>query len=288
MSNNRLWILGAADVEMAAIEKLLTECGETFCFSVGPDGQHVHPGNAYKACDPSRESLHEYDHVVCVECALDCERDHDPLTLAHVDHHRPGDPGFGRPATDFLKASSIGQVLAFLCRHNIIMTTGYNSGRPYYERTADLARMPLIYIRDAMIIAAADHCLAAAYRGECPGVDPEELMVWRIAQRAAFQKRSVEDVMKDVLAARAVLRERAATANGVADMRDCPMPELPEAAVREGVAYLATVTDRDGRVKDVLGGHTTPELVQRWMDEQKAAGRETYGDPARGFAGAYR
>src|SRR5690606_4181877 len=28
--------------------------------------------------------------------------------------------------------------------------------------------------------AAADHCLAAAYRGECPGIDPNALMRWRV------------------------------------------------------------------------------------------------------------
>src|SRR5690606_27510283 len=27
---------------------------------------------------------------------------------------------------------------------------------------------------DIVYTAAADHCLAAAYRGECPGVDPDE------------------------------------------------------------------------------------------------------------------
>lgn len=54
-----------------------------------------------------------------------------------------------------------------------------------------------------------------------------------------------------------------------------------------GLAYLSTVTDRDGRIKDVLGGHTTPELVREWMAACKAEGREVYGDPVRGFAGAY-
>jgi hypothetical protein len=36
-----------------------------------------------------------------------------------------------------------------------------------------------------VLAAAADHCLAAAYRGECPGVDPDALMRWRVAPSGA-------------------------------------------------------------------------------------------------------
>ena len=39
--------------------------------------------------------------------------------------------------------------------------------------------------------AAADHCLGAAYQGLCPGVDPDELMQWRVESRAKFQDREV-------------------------------------------------------------------------------------------------
>src|SRR5690606_22285652 len=45
--------------------------------------------------------------------------------------------------------------------------------------------------------AAADHCLAAAYRGECPGVDPDALMRWRVAVRAAHQGRPVDELLDD-------------------------------------------------------------------------------------------
>lgn len=67
------------------------------------------------------------------------------------------------------------------------------------------------------------------------------------------------------------------------------VPELPEAAAQEGVAYLATVTDRDGREKVILGGCTTPEMVRAFMREWAPAQGLTgvYGDPARGFAGGY-
>jgi hypothetical protein len=56
------------------------------------------------------------------------------------------------------------------------------------------------------LIAAADHCLAAAYRRECPGVDPDALMHWRAASRAAFQRRNLADVLADVEQARKAIR----------------------------------------------------------------------------------
>src|SRR5690606_39073597 len=65
--------------------------------------------------------------------------------------------------------------------------------------------------------------------------------------------------------------------------------ELPEAAAREGVAFLSLVTNRDGRRKVVLGGYTKPETVRAFMTEWgPALGLvDIYGDPARGFAGGY-
>src|SRR5690606_24913959 len=71
----------------------------------------------------------------------------------------------------------------------------------YFEPWVALIPSPLI------LAAAADHCLAAAYAGECPGVDPDALMVWRAETRAAFQGRSPDDILADVERARQALRE---------------------------------------------------------------------------------
>jgi hypothetical protein len=40
-----------------------------------------------------------------------------------------------------------------------------------------------------LLVAAADHCLAAAYAGRCPGVDPDDLAAHRIRERAAWLAR---------------------------------------------------------------------------------------------------
>jgi hypothetical protein len=202
--------------------------------------------------------------------------------------------------------------------------------------------------REVMMIAASDHCLAAAYRGECPGVDPDELMRWRVETRAAFQGRATAEVLADVDRAREALRaapieilgaeidpesrepdpyhpitcrdvrafrcwERREVDEGgemtaVLETRVAPsdpwdrsalaargeiswpqpIPELPEAAVREGICFLSVVTDRDSR-KKVVCQSGSPDQIRAFLDNWAPAHGliDTYGDPARGFAGGY-
>jgi hypothetical protein len=313
--SNRLWVLGAADPEMAAIEKLLLECGESFAYAIGPDGQRVHSGNAYRAIGavtPAGEFRDGFTgtQLVCVECAVALRADHNPAPIV-IDHHRPGDPGYGRPPEEFLAASSIGQVLDELVRLDILVPhcdpAGWHVGGE--------ARSTGISWVAAAMTAAADHCLAAAYRGECPGVDPDALMRWRVASRAAHQGRTEEEVLADVETARRMLRESAGSGGcprcggwggcigempphgddetchagpyRLADLRGESIPELPEAAAREGIPFLASVRDRDGREKVVLQC-ATPELVERFLAGELVPGLvDMYGDPARGFAGGY-
>lgn len=309
MARTRLWILGAADPEMALIERLLIEAGECVGHALDATGERVHPGSAYRGvahryvtdCGPAGEPETWY----LVECDVPI-----PPTahLVRIDHHREGDPGYGRPPAEFFDAASVGQVWKVL--------------HP--------ATTPPI---EVLLAAAADHCLGAAYRGECPGVDPDTLMRWRAETRAAHQGRSVEDLLDDIaetyeevmaadvgylLYVEEVCTDRDCGCGGathprpvaetmVVDFRWRQLPELPEAALRAGVAYLATAQDRDGRWKVVLGGATpltvraflgklTPAEEARYVDEDCAPARgfvpahglvDSYGDPARGFAGAY-
>lgn len=320
--SNLLFALGASDPEMQTVEQLLTECGVPFAYAVDSSGNRVHPGNAYRAVD-----LHWPDgsgngpawgavtHLV--ECgAIAGAAVRDDVTV--IDHHRPGDPGYGKGPEDFLAASSIGQTVAILadvCRRaneHRAMTGeqlpadgwwdiygwgacprvipdgsdfSYEGGRWIVRGFAGNH----IALRDKIVLAAAaDHCLAAAYRGGCPGVDPDDLMRWRVESRAAFQGRDVAEVLADIESARQALRD--AVKHGsppYADLRGRSIPELPEAACREGIPFLSSVTDRGGRQKVVLqaapaglvevflAGHVVPGLV------------DLYGDPARGFAGGY-
>jgi hypothetical protein len=141
------------------------------------------------------------------------------------------------------------------------------------------------------MVAAADHCLEAAYRGRCPGVDPDALMRWRAESRAAFQKRSVEDVLVDIEVARRILRagmsDEGSRDGCFRDLRGEQIPELPEAACREGIPFLSTVRDRDGREKVVLQA-APPDLVRRFLAGEIVSGLcDYYGSPERGLAGGY-
>jgi len=321
MSQN-LFVLGAADPEMAAIVRVLTALSLPMAYAAaqGKDGvvAPVHPGNAYRASHvltpggsvlllgPAPDGSEGYidQPWVAVECALPGA----PSPVKVIDHHRPGDPGYGKPPEEYLEASSIGQLAALLS----------NPGEPYAWQGQSLNLAGWIdKVLGAMVaryVAAADHCLAHAYQGKCPGVDPDVLMDWRVRERAVFQKRSIEAVMADIKEARLQIRGAAVRQGAVSWVdpqsgapcdygegatevwdksvlldwtKSETIPELPEAAIREGVAYLATVKDPDGRQKEVLGGCTTSEMVQKWMEARRGEGREVYGDPARGFAGAY-
>ena len=289
--SNYLFVLGAPDPEMAAIENLLRECGQISIQAV-VDGARVRPGNAYKY-SVSRGQLAEggFGETMASGATLvfvECGADPLPPNSIRVDHHRPGDPGHGKPPEDFLSASSLGQVLEILgyrasVAEDSARRWGCIAGSPAeqagWERGDEWA-----------MTAAADHCLAAAYRGECPGIDPQALRVWRIKSRAEFQGRSELEILADVERAESALKSAPRIEIGgveVADLRGPVIPELPEAATYLGIAYLASIAERDGREKVVVSGSELMlrEFISSWAHAQGLTG--IYGDPVRGFAGAY-
>jgi hypothetical protein len=366
--SSTLFILGAPDPEMELIEKL-APASRAMIGHASVDGVRVHPGNAYRAdgfipAGPV-ESFGRIDRVVTVECGAATGRwfpaiDEPEAEVIAVDHHRPGDPGYGRPPEEFLGASSVGQVFRILTDHATYPTTlprglelvhdvggaglGYVHFGPHWGRDVrgrwanvigishpgdeyagiDPSEGRAVIVPDEIVLAAAaDHCLAHAYAGRCPGVDPEALMRWRAESRAAFQKRSIGEVLADVAAAREVLRaapkvllwqeavptygdgfdssdystytaenlrrRTAYVCHEVSDLRGRHVPELPEASAREGIAFLADgLPDRDGRMKVVIQS-APPETVRAFLEHWAPANRlvDTYGDPARGFAGGY-
>jgi hypothetical protein len=239
--------------------------------------------------------------IILVECGLDPTIDWTGLDnpaqvgcaaiVARIDHHRPGDPGYGKPPAEFLAASSIGQALTLL--NGRVRYTKYDQWISGHDGC------PASSIPTAIVLAAAaDHCLEAAYRGLCPGVDPDALMQFRAEQRAAFRKAPVDQVLAEIETARARLRASNAhvyedDGDGIigtyADLRGESIPELPEAACREGIPFLADQNDRNGRKKVVLmAAPQGSDLVQRFMAGEIVPGlTDYYGDPARGFAGGY-
>jgi len=198
-----------------------------------------------------------------------------PKAVVIVDHHSPGDPGYGEPPEHYWSASSLGQTWRALVGLGLIKPG---------------ARLP----RDYALAAASDHCPRDAYQGRCPGIDPEELMRWRIAVRAEFQGREPEDIQADVVRAMDVIQSAPELHIGasvrVRDLRKMGwVPEAPEAALRLGTAILGAHIDRHSGRKKINLLAATPEQVRVFMQQWGGARlHDLYGDPARGFAGGYR
>src|SRR5690606_34536203 len=114
MITDCIWVLGAPDPEMEMIERLLVDAGEHVEYAtVWRDGgrRRVTPAEAYApdvAIGDGLRGLRATAYMV--ECA--------PAVLVgssiegidwagvaiKIDHHRPGDPGYGRPPAEFLPA----------------------------------------------------------------------------------------------------------------------------------------------------------------------------------------
>jgi len=143
-----VFVLGAQDPEMREIAHVLRMTKRGYVHAAkermrvssrtayDADGvvKLVRGGRATGAVLPPR------DPAVFVECTV---RGHVPLL--RVDHHHPGDPGYPMPPQRYVEGASIGQTLALL----------------------EMEPTPT-----QRLLAAADHCLTAAYQGQCPQVDP--------------------------------------------------------------------------------------------------------------------
>lgn len=335
MSGNRRWILPGDDPEALAIRDLLTECGEDFRHALDAEGCGVTPRTAYHADVPDLEGV---ETIYRVECSWP-GADVDPRVVV-IDHHNEGDPGFGLPPDLFLEASSLGQVIAVLAadalppearRSSEPGVRGWNAvivGRGYGVGTFGLhangfwwvaTQWPgsgLMIPTDLVLTAAADHCLAAAYRNRCPGVtrcDIEEFRVRQLCHASRASSRGetrTEDQVresirraKDALLTAPVIRLSDGVPEGPIgrnyEVRDCrgPMiPDLPEAAMILGLGYLAGgVPLREGdRAKVVVGGcgfgsapgmYPVEAFLGGWAQANGLTG--IYGDPTRGFAGGY-
>ncbi len=98
-NTNTLFVLGAGDPEMEAIEAALKASEVSYVYATN-NGGRCHPGSAYRA-DPVDGATH------WVECA--------PIGgKSDFDHHNPGDRGYGVGPEGFFEASSLGQVLNWL------------------------------------------------------------------------------------------------------------------------------------------------------------------------------
>jgi len=270
-----LVIFGGPDAEEAAARRVARDAGCSLATATA-GGVRVSAGTAYKAdgFNLDEGDLDEVAEAIIFECAP-AATESLPV-VARCDHHNPGDPGWNKGASQYWEASSLGQLCTYLG----------------VEPTDELR-----------LVAAGDHCPADAYAGRCPGIDPATFGEFRIAGKVAFyatnprtaEKSDAKKIRMAIADAGEKLAVAPLTKSGVRDLRDAGfIDELPEAALASGAAYMAAIpdTDRDrqptGNTKIVLGGHTTPEIVERfmaWANTLPNRIGDAYGNPVRGFAG---
>lgn len=249
---NDFFVLGAPDHEMQEIARVCREAGLPYGYAtVG--GAVVHSHEAYQATGAT-SLVPRGARIVCVECRV--------IGLPSdviIDHHQPGDPGFGMSPERYLEGSSLGQFLALL-------------GIAPTQRQR--------------VIAAADHCLTAAYRGDCPGVTPDELREFREETRSRARGISRDELSRQIQVAAGALHSAPKIRLADTDVAwmEAPPNEVSEASARLGMPYVYLRQQDDGRTK--AGIRSAPaDVVQAWLE--RCGLQSTYGDPQRGFAGGY-
>lgn len=263
-SERPLIILGADDPEMVEIVRKLTDVGhEHVHATIG--GERVGPGNAYMADNPlpSRRDL------VFVECGI-------PGVTPDVviDHHREGDPGYHFGPKFYWPASSLGQIVTLL---------------------------ELEHTHPDRVLAAYDHCFAAALKDDCPGIDPQDIMELRIRNlsRAHDVSELVICDLADYYVRRIKEADEVLIGDGyVKDLRSLDLGigyslqnlTMGLAQALMGVPLIVTETNpgSDGRKKVTIDSDEPAQIeafMRTWAPSQGLVA--IYGVPKRGYAGAY-
>ena len=291
--NSLVFVLGAADPEMQAIElaiehicqQLGVRANVQYAAFVGADGtvNRCHGGVAYKAthlldsweliCNGLDSAISTTIPAGRTPIWIECEHVGSVRSGHVIDHHRAGDPGYGLPPSQFWEASSIGQIYAL-----------------FLENGVDLQLCAAAFGEDRFLIAASDHCPGHAFAGKCPGVDIPALKAMRAANSAAFNKMDPETWIQVVDASIAKLQasprgELAGHVYAIAS-EDIALGNHAQLISGLPMEYTMPGSPRDPRVKvGLLGGE--PELVAAWMASKASQLTDIYGDPARGYAGGY-
>ena len=184
----RIFLLGAKDPEMDAIEKILQENGQKYIYA-SIDGERCHPGNSYVSDHfytdnnsyLASNDLGKYNSIVYIECNTVKEY----KNTVYIDHHKEGDYGYDMDHKDFLEASSIGQLIKYLIEDSSFKgeskdfyMRSFLDGFLYFDDKWSYRKSDNEFItipKEYVVIAASDHSLLQAYQGDCLGIDKNKL-----------------------------------------------------------------------------------------------------------------
>lgn len=169
MQPRPLFLLGAPDAEMQLIESLLRDAGQAFVHAAGAGGARLRPGEPPAPAMQTRPDagFGPVGRLILVECAARFQdaglREqlrvaYDAESVVVIDHHDTEQASY--PPARFLEAASCGQIWKLL----------HGSDVP-----------PAAVVLEA----AADHCLGAAFAGQCPGVERDALWAHCVQTRTA-------------------------------------------------------------------------------------------------------
>jgi len=212
-------VLGASDVEMSSIRAILARFNIPFGYA-GVEGKRVKAHQAYGSCElitdeGTRTSVPSGTEVVVL---VECNPPENLLwegVVVKVDHHYLGDGGWEVPPSQALHGSSIGQLIAVMAKLGVELPWKQVFAESTVAPTGTMKHHPLdgwvvstqrgkevvwVKIPQAFVnVAAADHCLCAAYRGRVPGVDPEELFKHRCRVLGNINSVTAEEMEENLL-----------------------------------------------------------------------------------------
>ena len=268
------FIFGARDAEMQFIKTVCDKEGIPYAYAcaVNPrteEMDRINAGTAYNAThvilDGEIVDLTIYTAIITIECAVE-----GVTPVENLDHHREGDFGFGFAPELYETAASVGQFMDFAktVLHMDVM-----------------ARYP-----EWKMVAAGDHCPAAAYQGECPGISVEDFREFRLQGAADFQKKDIEELRMEVGAGMvelSALEDIVHMGFSWKDATQVSIPQLPHVAAMLAMPAAYTLPSPDGRTKCGIIGSNEPAVISAWMNYYEDKLVDMYGDPARGYAGGY-
>ena len=288
LPTNTVFVLGASDPEMERISAWLHHAQAIVVMAGNRAKRWVNPSEAYNTSTligTIPRSIRVCNHVL-IECdGPACGKL--PGRRVVVDHHKPGHPGYSLEPRDYWRASSLGQLARLF---------GYGLDPVPYPKFYRIGSgpspwpLPPFPANVAACVAAADHCLRAAYAGQCPGVSPEALFEFRVAEKARYRKVSTLEIERQIHEASVALSGapeiELAPGVTVKDMRDTPLPDLPEASALMQIGFLGRSTIA-GKTKYTCMGDQgqVSAFLQVWAPARGLV--DIYGDPVRGYAGAF-
>jgi hypothetical protein len=119
-------------------------------------------------------------------------------------------------------------------------------------------------------------------------VDVDELLFMRAAWQSLMTRRSLHETMTGIMDAAKLVKARFDPKQGASVFADpTRMPrDLPEGAAYAGLPVIYRGMLPGGELKEMIKG-AEPDGIKAFMAKHQEQGHRVYGNPYRGYAGAY-